>query len=69
MIGGLAGFLASVLALIAGNVAASLLFDLSPEINLTLIATGTLLGAVLVGLAGYINVRGLLSVVPVSLFR
>ncbi len=69
MIGGLAGFLASVLALIAGNVAASLLFDLSPEINLTLIVTGTLLGAVLVGAAGYLNVRSLLSVLPVSLFR
>ncbi|MCF6189667.1 MAG: FtsX-like permease family protein [Cocleimonas sp.] len=69
MIGGLAGFLASVLALIAGNVAASMLFDLSPEINLMLITTGTLLGAVLVGAAGYLNVRGLLSVVPVSLFR
>jgi putative ABC transport system permease protein len=69
MIGGLAGFLASVLALIAGNVAASLLFDLSPEINLTLIAAGTIIGAVLVGVAGYLNVRGLLSVVPVSLFR
>ncbi len=69
MIGGLAGFLASVLALIAGNVAGSMLFDLSPELNLTLIAQGTLLGAVLVGAAGYLNVRGLLSVVPVSLFR
>jgi len=69
MIGGLAGFLASVLALIAGNVAASMLFDLSPEINLMLIAMGTLLGAVLVGAAGYLNVRGLLSVLPVSLFR
>jgi len=69
MIGGLAGFLASVLALIVGNIAASVLFDLSPEINLSLIATGTILGAVLVGAAGYFNVRGLLSVVPVSLFR
>ncbi len=69
MIGGLAGFLASVLALIVGNIAASLLFDLSPEINFSLIAMGTLLGAVLVGLAGYLNVRGLLLVVPVSLFR
>ena len=69
MIGGLAGFLASVLALIVGNIAASMLFDLSPEINLSLIATGTVLGAVLVGAAGYFNVRGLLSVVPVSLFR
>ncbi len=69
MIGGLAGLLASVLALIVGNIAASLLFDLSPEINFSLIAMGTLLGAVLVGAAGYLNVRGLLSVVPVSLFR
>jgi putative ABC transport system permease protein len=69
MIGGLAGFLASVLALIAGNIAASLLFDLRPEINFTLIVTGTLLGAILVGVAGYLNVRGLLSVLPVSLFR
>jgi len=46
-----------------------LLFDLSPEINLSLVAIGTLLGAVLVGAAGYFNVRSLLSVVPVSLFR
>ena len=69
MIGGLAGFLASVLALIVGNIAASVLFDLSPEINLSLIVTGTILGAVLVGAAGYFNVRGLLSVLPVSLFR
>ena len=69
MIGGLAGLLASVLALIVGNIAASLLFELSPEINMSLIAMGTLLGAVLVGMAGYLNVRGLLTVVPVSLFR
>jgi putative ABC transport system permease protein len=69
LIGGLAGFLASILALTAGNIAAFLLFDLNPEINLSLIATGTTIGAVLVGVAGYFNVRGLLSVMPVSLFR
>jgi len=69
MIGGLAGFLASILALIVGNVAASILFELSPEINFSLIVMGTISGAVLVGAAGYLNVRGLLSVVPVSLFR
>jgi putative ABC transport system permease protein len=69
MIGGLAGLLASVLALVVGNIAASMLFDLSPEVNFSLIIMGILSGAVLVGGAGYLNVRGLLSVVPVSLFR
>jgi putative ABC transport system permease protein len=69
IIGGLAGLLASLLALIAGNIAAYLLFDLNPEVNLGLIAVGTLLGALLVSIAGYLNVRGLLSVVPVSLFK
>ncbi|MEB8430732.1 FtsX-like permease family protein [Cocleimonas sp. KMM 6892] len=69
MIGGLAGFLAAVLALIAGNVAAYQLFELTPQFNLGLIILGTALGAVLVSIAGYLNVRGLLSVVPVSLFR
>ncbi|WP_299876574.1 ABC transporter permease [uncultured Cocleimonas sp.] len=69
MIGGLAGFLAAVLALIAGNAAAYQLFELTPQINLGLIFIGTALGATLVSIAGYLNVRGLLSVVPVSLFR
>jgi len=69
MIGALAGFLASVLALVAGNVAAYTLFELSPEINFSLIAMGTLIGAILVSVAGYLNVRGLLSVLPATLFR
>ena len=69
LIGALSGFLASVLAVIAGNIAAYSLFEMTPEINLSLIAMGTVGGAILVGIAGYLNVRGLLSVVPVSLFR
>ncbi|MEH6455131.1 MAG: FtsX-like permease family protein [Cocleimonas sp.] len=69
MIGALSGFLAGVLALIAANAAAYSLFDLTPEINLTIVVIGTLAGAVLVSAAGYINVRGLLSIAPVSLFR
>ena len=69
LIGALAGLLASVMALTVGNIAAYVLFDLSPEINLSLIISGTLIGAVLVSVAGYFNVKGLLSVVPVSLFR
>ena len=69
MIGALAGFLAGVLAMIAGNAAAYALFELSPEINLMLVFVGTLVGSVLVSIAGYLNVRNLLSVLPVSLFR
>jgi putative ABC transport system permease protein len=69
MIGGLAGFLASVLAIVTGNIVASVLFELAPELNLSLLLIGTFTGALLVGVAGYLNVRGLLSVVPVSLFR
>ena len=69
MIGALAGFMASVLALVAANIAAYALFDLSPEVNFGLVLSGTLIGATLVGAAGYLNVRGLLTVSPVSLFR
>ena len=69
MIGGLAGFLAGVLALVAANAAAYFLFDLSPQINFMIVFIGTICGALLVSIAGYINVRGLLSVEPVGLFR
>ena len=69
MIGGIAGFIAALLAVIAGNIAAYTLFDLRPDINIRLIVLGTVLGAALVGLAGYFNVRNLLKVLPVALFR
>ena len=69
MIGGLAGLVAGILAITAANIAAYTLFNLTPEINLMIIFMGTFLGAALVSLAGYINVRGLLSITPVSLFR
>lgn len=69
LIGALSGFLAGILAVTAGNVAAYSIFDMTPEINFSLIAIGTVMGALLVGAAGYFNLRGLLSVVPVSLFR
>lgn len=69
MIGALAGFLAGILALVSANVAAYSLFELKPELNLMIIALGVFAGAALVSIAGYINVKGLLSVAPVSLFR
>ena len=68
-IGALAGFLASLFAVFIGNVIAYALFDLSPEMNFRLILIGTSSGALLVGLAGYWNVRHLLNVAPISLFR
>jgi putative ABC transport system permease protein len=69
LIGAIAGFIAAVLAVIAGNVAAYLLFDLAPSINLLLIAIGISSGALLVGVAGYLNIRPLLQVTPVALFQ
>ena len=69
LIGAIAGFIAAVLAVLAGNVAAYLLFDLTPSVNLPLIAIGVSAGAFLVGVAGYLNIRPLLKVTPVTLFQ
>ena len=69
LIGAIAGFIAGAMAVVAGNVAAYTLFDLTPSINLLLIISGTLAGAILVGSAGYLNMRPLLNVTPVALFQ
>ena len=69
LIGAIAGFIAAVLAVITGNIAAYLLFDLTPTVNLALIAIGVGSGAFLVGIAGYLNIRPLLKVTPVALFQ
>jgi len=69
LIGAIAGFIAAVLALIAGNIAAYLLFDLAPSINFLLLLIGVGSGALLVGVAGYLNIRPLLHVTPVALFQ
>jgi len=47
MIGGLSGFLASILALIASNAAAYSLFELKPQIDFMLITMGVFVGALL----------------------
>lgn len=69
VVGGIAGFLAGVFAMISSNVAAYSLFDLEPTFNFFLILLGVVSGALLVGIAGYINLRPLLQVAPAMLFQ
>lgn len=69
LLGALAGALAGLLALTAGNVLAYYLFDLDMHLNLLPLLMGTLLGSMLVGVAGYWNLRGLLQVLPLSLLK
>jgi len=69
LVGTIAGFLAGAFAIIASNVAAYALFDLEPSINMTLIIIGMVSGGLLVGIAGYLNLRPLLNVAPALLFQ
>ena len=69
VVGAVSGFLAGLFAVLASNIAAYALFDLEPSINLMLILIGTVAGAVLVGIAGYLNLRPLLNVAPAVLFQ
>jgi putative ABC transport system permease protein len=69
LVGAIAGFLAGAFAIIASNVAAYALFDLEPSINMTLIIIGMVSGGLLVGIAGYLNLRPLLNVAPALLFQ
>ena len=69
LVGAISGFLAGLFAVLASNIAAYALFDLEPSINLTLILVGTIAGALLVGVAGYLNLRPLLNVAPAVLFQ
>lgn len=67
LLGGLAGLLAGVLAATAGNLLGYYLFDLPLALTLTPLLVGTFAGSVLVGVAGYANLRGLLPVLPLAL--
>lgn len=68
-VGGIAGFLAGVFAMLSSNIAAYSLFDLEPTFNFYLIVIGVISGALLVGIAGYFNLRPLLRVAPAMLFQ
>jgi putative ABC transport system permease protein len=69
LLGALAGVLAGLLALTAGNLFGYYLFDLDMKLDLLPLLVGGIVGSVLVGVAGYWNLRGLLNVLPMSLFR
>jgi putative ABC transport system permease protein len=69
LLGALAGALAGLLALTAGNVLAYYLFDLDISLNIVPLLASSLIGSVLVGVAGYWNLRGLLQVLPLSLLN
>lgn len=69
MVGAIAGLIAAVFAMLASNILAYRLFDLSPQLNLSLLLVGILAGAVFVGAAGYLNMRPLLQVTPMRLLR
>ncbi|MBO0611671.1 ABC transporter permease [Thiothrix fructosivorans] len=69
LLGALAGALAGLLALTAGNVLAYYLFDLGISLNIVPLVVSSLIGSVLVGVAGYWNLRGLLQVLPLSLLK
>lgn len=69
LLGALAGALAGLLALTVGSVLAYYLFDLDMRLNLLPLIIGTVLGSLLVGVAGYWNLRGLLAVLPLSLLK
>ncbi|CAA6819523.1 MAG: Unknown protein [uncultured Thiotrichaceae bacterium] len=68
-IGAIAGFIASIMALLIGNIAAFYLFDLAPELNLLIVFLGTLGGMLLVGIAGYANMRKLIDTTPIALLQ
>lgn len=68
-IGAISGFIAAILALIIGNIAAFYLFDLAPQLNLLIVFLGTLGGMLLVGAAGYVNMRKLIDTTPIALLQ
>jgi putative ABC transport system permease protein len=69
LLGGLAGLMAGVFSAILSNYLAWFLFELDPVINPGILALGLVSGALLVGIAGYLNVRPLLRVPPVMLLN
>ncbi|MEB4590154.1 FtsX-like permease family protein [Candidatus Thiothrix sp. Deng01] len=69
LLGALAGLLAGLLALTAGNLFGYYLFDLDMHLNLWPLLMGGVVGSALVGVAGYWNLRALLNVLPLSLLK
>lgn len=68
-IGAISGFIASIMALGIGNIAAFYLFNLTPALNLLIVFMGTLGGMLLVGVSGYANMRKLIDTTPIALLQ
>jgi putative ABC transport system permease protein len=69
ILGGLSGLVAAIFSIALSNYLAWFLFEMEPAFNPGLIAFGSVAGAVLVGAAGYLNVRPLLRVPPILLLN
>lgn len=69
LLGALAGLLAAVFTLLASNVLGAYLFELQVSINFWVILFGTLAGAMLVSVAAWFNLKGLLGITPVALLK
>lgn len=67
LLGGLAGLLAGVLAVTAGNVFGYYLFDLPLAFSFAPLLVGMVAGSLLVGVTGYLNLRSLLPALPMAL--
>lgn len=69
LLGGLAGILAGALAMSVGIAVGYFLFDLPAHLSVWPVLVGGVSGSVLVGVAGYWNLRGLLDVLPLGLLK
>lgn len=69
LLGGLAGSLAGVLTMLVANLLGFYMFDLTMSLNPWLIILGGLAGALLVASTAWLNLRGLLKVVPMVLLK
>lgn len=69
VIGALAGLLAGLIASVLGSILALSLFDLVGAFNPWPPILGAVAGAILVGLSGFLSLRGLLNVPPMLLLK
>ena len=69
LLGAVAGLLAGLVASLAGTLFGYFLFDLDWQISIWPLLLGGILGSSLVGIAGYLNLKPLLQVLPMSLLK
>lgn len=69
LLGALAGLLAGILASISGGLFGYFVFDFAFQLGLFPLVLGMLCGGILVGVAGYWNLRPLLQTLPMSLLK